>query len=125
MMGEKIMIVDDDKEFLDELEDLLGASGYTVRSVSEGMAATKQALEMKPDVILLDLKMGGMSGFEVADELRRFAETSHIPLVAMSGFYAMDENSWLMNFCRFKKCLKKPFNPLDVIATIETVLRKS
>lgn len=66
-----------------------------------------------------------MSGFEVADELRRFTETANIPVIAMSGFYGMDERSWLMNFCGFKKCLKKPFNPLNVISFIEAVISAS
>jgi len=76
---------------------------------------------IKPDVILLDLKMPQMSGFQVADELRHLSEVSHIPVIAMSAFLK-DEYAALLNICGIKKCLKKPFHPLDVIAQIEEVL---
>ncbi len=73
-------------------------------------------------MILLDLRMRRTSGFEIADGLKRFLETERIPVIAMTGFYTMKEHSWLMNFCGIKKCLKKPFNPLDVIAEIELAM---
>lgn len=123
MSGKKVMIVDDDKEFLEELKELLAKSGYEVIDVNDSANALKTARESKPDVILLDLRMRQTSGFEVADGLKRFAETASIPLIAMTGFYTMKEHSWLMNFCGIKKCLKKPFNPLDVIAEVELAIR--
>ena len=60
-----------------------------------------------PHLILLDLRMRSMSGFEVADGLKRFPETETIPVLAMTGFYTMKEHSWLMNFCGIRKCLKQ------------------
>jgi len=121
--AKNVMIVDDDREFLEELKEILVQTGYVVTDVSDSASAVKVAREIRPDVILLDLRMRQTSGFEVADGLKRFSETSGIPLIAMTGFYTMKEHSWLMNFCGIKKCLKKPFNPLDVIAEIELALR--
>jgi len=118
----KILAVDDDKEFLEELKESLVNSGYDVTGVSEGNSAVKAARALKPTLILLDLKMSSMSGFEVADELKQFPETSSIPIIAMTGFYTMKEHSWLMNFCGIKKCFKKPFDPVEIIAGIEDVL---
>lgn len=122
MAPKQVMIVDDDKEFLEELKELLVRSGYTVIDVNDSMHALKLARDSRPDVILLDLRMRRVSGFEVADGLKRFAETEGIPVIAMTGFYTMKEHSWLMNFCGITKCLKKPFNPLDVIAEIEAAI---
>jgi CheY-like chemotaxis protein len=122
-LKKRIFIVDDDKEFLEEFTSMLKDSGYEVASVAVSTAAVGIARKVKPDVILLDLRMGQMSGFEVATELKRYAETEHIPIIAMSGFYSMTEKSWLKNFCGFDKCLKKPFHPLDAINYIESVLR--
>lgn len=123
MDPKNIMVVDDDREFLEELKELLEKTGYRVIDVSDSAAALKIAREKRPDVILLDLRMRQTSGFEVADGLKRFAETCGIPVIAMTGFYTMKEHSWLMNFCGIKKCLRKPFNPLDVIAEIELALK--
>jgi len=123
MDKKKILIVDDDKEFLEELRDMLAATGYEVTSVGDSIAAVKAARVVKPDIILLDLRMKAMSGFEVADKLKGFPETAVIPVVAMTGFYTLKEHAWLMNFCGIKRCIRKPFNPLDVIAEIENVLK--
>lgn len=124
MGTKKVLVVDDDKEFLEELSEMLVNSGYDVTGLSESSFAVKTACSIKPDVILLDLRMRSMSGFEIADGLKRIPETSHIPVIAMTGFYTMKEHSWLMNFCGIIKCLKKPFSPLDVITEIEHVLKE-
>lgn len=123
MEKKKILIVDDDKEFLDELREMLSVTGYDVTSVGDSIAAVKAARVVKPNVILLDLRMKAMSGFEVADKLKGFPETAVIPVIAMTGFYTLKEHAWLMNFCGIKRCIRKPFNPLDVIAEIENVLK--
>ena len=118
----KIMIVDDDKDFLEELKEVLEDAGYDVTGLSESAAVPAAATTLKPDVIVLDLRMPLMSGFEVASTLRTLTDTWHIPIIAMTGFYTIEEKSFLMNFCAIKKCLKKPFNPLDIIKEIEWAL---
>jgi len=121
----KILLVDDDKEFLEELKEMLALSGYKVMGVADSVAAVNAARVTKPDAILLDLRMQAMSGFEVADKLKSFPETSLIPIIAMTGFYTLKEHAWLMNFCGIKRCIKKPFNPLDVIAEIEQAIKEA
>lgn len=122
MMPRKIMIVDDDKEFLEELNEILLLSGYEVIAVNEAESVLETAVKTKPDLILMDLKMPVKTGFQIADELRHFTELSHIPVLAMSGFFTKKEHQLLMKICGIKKCLKKPFNPLDVITQIEKIL---
>jgi len=68
--------------------------------------------------------MPAMSGFELAAKLKNLITTSHIPLIAMTGYYTFDERSFLMNICSLKKCLKKPLNPLDVIKEIEWTFKE-
>lgn len=124
MAEKKILIVDDDKGFLEELKEMLEATGYIVIAVIDGYLALKAAQTTKPDLIILDLRMQSMSGFEVADRLKGFAQTAKIPIIAMTGYYTMKEHIWLMNFCGIKRCLRKPFNPLDVITEIESVFKE-
>lgn len=120
-MDRKIMVVDDDKEFLEELREILALSGYELLAVDDATKVLGLARAEKPEVILLDLKMPQKSGFQVADELRHFSELSHIPIIAMSA-YLKDDYTALLNLCGIKRYLKKPFYPLDVIAQIEEVL---
>jgi CheY-like chemotaxis protein len=66
--------------------------------------------------------MDDMNGFEVAEELKRFTSTVRIPVIAMTGFFREDEHLPLMSICGIKKCIRKPFNPLDVISAIEAAM---
>lgn len=120
-MKRVVMIVDDDKEFLEELRETLDLSGYDLVAVNDPLVVLDTVKSVKPAVILLDLKMPKKSGFEIADDLRRLSECGNIPIIAMSAFYK-DEYAMLIRMCGIKRCLTKPFNPLDVIAEIEMAL---
>jgi len=122
-MNKKVMIIDDDREFLSELEEILGSSGYDITSVDNTELAVGMAVQKKPDIILMDLKMPGKSGFELADEMKRMSKLDNVPVIAMSAFFREDFNS-LINLCGIKKCLKKPFPVSDAISAIELVLSK-
>lgn len=120
-MNKKIMIVDDNKEFLEELKETLVLSGYDVIELSESSKVLSVARQVHPDLILLDLKMPEKSGLRVAYELKHFSEVSKIPIIAMTGF--LNEVHFpFMDVCGIEKCLKKPFHPLDAINQIELSL---
>jgi len=123
MLPKKIMIIDDDKEFLEELRETLALSGYETSGFSSSAFAMEKLPEVNPDVILLDLKMDEKSGFAIADELSHLPETARIPIVAMTGIYTESEYQKLMNVCGFRGAVIKPFHPLDIIARIEDVSR--
>ena len=115
------MIIDDDRELLSELEETLGASGYDITVIDNTELVLNKALQNQPDVILMDLKMPGKSGFELADEISRMSTLEKVPVIAMSAFFREDFKS-LMNLCGIKKCLKKPFTVTAAIAAIEDVV---
>jgi len=123
MRSKKIMIVDDDKQFLEELKEILMSSGYYTIAINDSTAVLDAAKTQRPDLILLDLKMDGMNGFQLADSLKRIQATAHIPIIGISGIFRMEndieDNFFLMDFCHM---LHKPFNPLYLIDKIENVL---
>jgi two-component system, response regulator PdtaR len=119
-MNKKVMIIDDDRELLSELEEILGASGYDITALDNSESALSVAMQNHPDVILMDLKMPGKSGFELADEINRMIKPNHIPVIVMSAFFREDFKS-LMTLCGIKKYLKKPFPVSDAISAIEEV----
>jgi len=118
----KIMIVDDDKEFLEELEETLILSGYAAVAINDSTTALNAARRAKPDLIILDLKMDVMDGFQVAKSLKQSPETATIPIVAMTGYFTREEYSSLTTMYGMETCIMKPFNPLDMIAKIENLL---
>jgi DNA-binding response OmpR family regulator len=124
MRRKRVMIVDDDKEFLEELKETLFLNGYEVIKENDPHRVLETAGNIKPDIILLDLKMDHFSGFEIADELSRFTRTIDIPVVAMTGFFTENEHISLMSLCGINKCITKPFSAEQIITAIETEIRK-
>ena len=119
MAAKKVLVIDDDVESLREMKDILNSSGYNPITVGNSDIALIVAQKTKPDVILTGIKMKGLNGFQVADRLNRHAETSDIPVIAVSGHFVKAEHKRLMSMLGIKALIRKPFNPLDVISRIE------
>lgn len=115
----KVIVIDDDVQFLAEIHRLLTVKGYDVKTLSDGAFAAVEVCRLKPDVVLLDLKMRGESGFEIAEELRQNAETSKIPIIGITGFYTEKEHSLFIQMCGIKRCLIKPIKPEDLFKSLE------
>ena len=121
MIKKNVLIVDDNKGFLSELEEMLALSGYSSITV-ENSSETRKAVEaVDIDVILLDLQMPGKNGFELAYELHNLPRFRDVPIIAMTGFFG-DNYRFLFKTCGITDCLRKPFAPLDVISSIENAL---
>lgn len=123
MNSKKILIVDDDEDLLEELHAALTSEGYNVVVIEDSIEALKAALIINPDVILLDIKMKGLYGFQIAERLKRSPKTANIPILAMSGYFTRREDLRLMNMCGMKMCLKKPIDPECLIGMIDMVLK--
>jgi len=80
-----ILIVDDALTNLQLLRTLLSGCGYTVRAARNGAFALNSARLCAPDLILLDVEMPGMSGYEVCKELKADERTRHIPVIFISA----------------------------------------
>jgi DNA-binding NarL/FixJ family response regulator len=74
----RVLLVDDNREILDRAAAVLSPAYLIVGSVSNGAAALESVRELRPDVVVLDVSMPGMSGLEVAHHLRRAGSTVHI-----------------------------------------------
>ena len=79
-----MLIVDDDTSNLMELSHILG-SDYTIYAVTNGISALEKAKKSLPDIILLDIIMPGMNGFEVLAELQKSEITEKIPVIFITG----------------------------------------
>ncbi|MEG4212405.1 response regulator [Microcoleus sp. S13_B4] len=113
-----ILIVDDTPENLQVLSATLSDRGYTVRGVINGKMAIRAARSGPPDLILLDIKMPEMDGYEVCMQLKADPQTSEIPVIFIS---ALDEV--LDKLTAFKvggvDFITKPFHVAEVLARIE------
>ncbi|HYV46124.1 MAG TPA: response regulator [Myxococcaceae bacterium] len=80
-----ILVVDDDPDILDALSEILETEGYEVDRARHGQEALSRIDQRRPDLILLDLMMPVMDGWEFAHALRRREDGAHIPVVVLSA----------------------------------------
>jgi DNA-binding response OmpR family regulator len=85
MSAAKILVIDDEKDVLEVLHLVLSRSGYDVAASSSGMEGLALAQSDRPDLILLDIMMQRMDGWEVLRALKSDAETRDIPVVILSA----------------------------------------
>jgi two-component system KDP operon response regulator KdpE len=116
----RILVVDDEQRVLNFLGSKLRASGYEVLTASNGLEALEQAQAEEPDLIVLDVLMPKMNGFETLKELRSF---SAVPVIILS---ARETNSDKIKGLSLgaDDYLQKPFNPDELVARIEAVRRR-
>jgi two-component system KDP operon response regulator KdpE len=115
-----ILVVDDEKRILNFLRTKLKASGYEVLTAASGMEALEQVQAQEPDLILLDILMPKMDGFETLKSLRSFSATPVIVLSAKGSDIDKIKGLGL----GADDYIPKPFNPDELIARIEAVKRR-
>ena len=90
--GGRILVVDDRESNRQLLEDMLESAGHHPLLARDGKEAIELALTGQPDVILLDVKMPGMDGFEVCAQLQSLAETASIPIIFVTANYTEEQD---------------------------------
>jgi DNA-binding response OmpR family regulator len=116
-----ILVVDDEAQNLDLLEAALEPAGYTVRRASGGLPALRAARTDPPDLILLDVMMPGMNGFEICRRLRAEPATSRVPVIFATALGQIGEAE-LFAACAGDDYLFKPIQVAEVLARVEASL---
>jgi len=119
-----VLIVDDVPDNLAMLHDALDESGYTVLVATHGEAALQRAVQVLPDIILLDAMMPGIDGFEVARRLKAMAQTAHIPIVFMTGLLDTEYLVAALE-CGGVDYVTKPIKPKEVLARMAVHLQSA
>lgn len=94
--GKKILVVDDDPAIQRLLERMLSHNGYQVEVASDGFEAGVKTIQFKPNLMILDLFMPGMDGFEVCRQIKTNSNTSHIKILAYTGFDTKENKERIM-----------------------------
>jgi two-component system cell cycle response regulator DivK len=120
----RILIVEDDRLSMTLLSDFLNAHGYRVLKTSDGLEAIKLAREEQPDLILMDIRLPEISGFDVTRLLKQDDQTKAIPVIAVTAFAtAGDETKALESGCA--AYITKPVNVDELLRTIGSFLPSS
>jgi CheY-like chemotaxis protein len=117
-----VLLVDDYPDTLEMWTLYLRAHGYSVSTADNGIDALAKARAEHPNLVILDLDLPGISGYEVARRLRGSADTSAIPLIAATG-YSANQQLEEAKGAGFNTILVKPCDPESLIKAIENVLK--
>jgi two-component system, cell cycle response regulator DivK len=120
-MNRTVLLIEDNEQNRYLATFLLEQHGYSVVAAADGPLGIAMARELRPDMILLDIQLPGMDGYQVARALRGHAELANLPIVAVTS-YAMvgDREKSLAAGCN--GYIEKPINPDTFVAEISRFL---
>ena len=124
MDNPKILIVDDEPDVVMLIERTLKAEGFDVIKAYDGIGAVDLVLSERPDLVLLDLMMPMMSGYEVCEQIKANPETQHVPVVCLTSAHTPDARAHSLKVGA-ATVLTKPFLPAELVAQIRRYLRKA
>ena len=122
--SEVVLVVDDDFDIARYVELNLSLEGFTVHVAHNGEEAMAKALEVRPDVVLLDVMMPGIDGYEVCRRLRGNARTSHCAIIMLTAKTLATETVLGLT-AGADDYIPKPFDPPELIARVRAALRRA
>ncbi|QKJ95729.1 MAG: response regulator [Ignavibacteriota bacterium] len=120
----KILVIDDLPENVFILQDRLIQEGYEVITAYDGNEGLEKANEVLPDLILLDVMMPDISGFEVCKILTNSEKTKHIPIILVTAKASAEDTKEGLEAGAFDY-IKKPFNRIELMARVKSALKLS
>ena len=118
-----ILVVDDYVENVELLEELLTSSGYEVRTASDGDEALQRVKESHPDLILLDIMMPKMDGYQVCEALRAKDDTKEIPIIFVTAKTEVKDWTHAIFNVGVNSYITKPINPKKLLDKVKSVLK--
>lgn len=117
MASPKILVVDDEPDVVALLERTLKTEGFEVIAAYDGIGALDLVSSEKPDLVLLDIMMPMMSGYEVCEQIKANPQTQDVPVVCVSSAHTPDARAQSLR-AGAVELLTKPFLPAELLAQV-------
>ena len=117
-----VLLVEDDQAGRRLYAEWLTQAGFTVKQAHNGLQALEQALEVVPDIIVTDLHIPGIDGFELTRRLRLDPRTRNVPIVAVTGYAAFAADPARAQRAGCNTILEKPCSPDDLEGAIRALI---
>jgi excisionase family DNA binding protein len=119
----RVLVVDDEAAIRDVIAESLShrPTPYEVMVAADGFEAGRLVATFRPDVVLLDLRMPGLDGFQVCRTIKGDSETASTVVIAMTGYHTLETEARIVE-CGAVRCLSKPIEPSAVAAAIDVAL---
>ncbi len=121
----RVLIVDDEASIRDVMGEHLTTRtpAYEVLTAADGFEAGRLVATFRPDVVLLDLRMPGLDGFQICRTIKADPETSSTIVIAMTGYYSPETEARILE-CGAIRCFAKPVEPSTISAFIDSVFER-
>ena len=119
----RVLVVDDEPSIRELFAESLARRPipYDVMTAADGFEAGRLVATFRPDVVLLDLRMPGLDGFQVCKTIKADSETAAIVVIAMTGYHTAETESRILE-CGAVRCLAKPIEPSAVAVVVDSAL---
>ena len=121
-MKKKIMIVDDEEGIVELVTAILEEEGYEVITAMDGKECLEKLKKVKPDLILLDMMMPGMSGREVCEKIRKNPKTKNLKIVFLTVARFSEMGKGVLKKLNVLDYITKPFDNKDLIRRIKNIV---
>jgi two-component system, OmpR family, alkaline phosphatase synthesis response regulator PhoP len=121
-MAKKILVVDDERHIVRLVEVNLTRAGYEVATAYDGVEALEKVKKEEPDMVVLDVMMPRMDGFEVLKRLQADPDTQDIPVIMLTA-KAQDADIFRGWSSGVSSYLTKPFNPRELLTFVERIFQ--
>ena len=121
-MKKKIMIVDDEEGIVELVTAILEEEGYEVITAMDGKECLEKLKKVKPDLILLDMMMPGMSGREVCEKIRKNPKTKNLKIVFLTVARFSEMGKGVLKKLNVLDYITKPFDNKDLVRRIKNIV---
>src|SRR5438094_6498218 len=122
-MASKVLIIEDEQGVVHLLRARLEPEGFQVIAAYDGQAGLRAVTEARPDLLILDLTLPGLDGFEICRRIRQQPETARLPILVLSG-RTEEVDKVVMLDLGADDYVTKPFNTKALVARVKTLLRR-
>ena len=121
----KVVCVDDEAEMIDLVKFILSRQNFIVTGAPDGKTGLKTIEEVQPDLVILDLMMPEIDGWEVYQQMQAREDMVDIPVIILTAKAQSIDRVLGLHIARVNAYLTKPFKPQDLLETIDRVMTKA
>ncbi|HSK67021.1 MAG TPA: response regulator [Anaerolineales bacterium] len=118
-----ILCVEDEPEMIDLIRLILGRRGFEVKGAAGGVEGLRMIRQEPPDLVLLDLMLPDMDGWEVYQQMKADEKTKHIPVIVVTAKAQSIDKVLGLHIAKVDDYITKPFSPQDLMNSVEKVLK--
>ena len=122
MNEKKILCIEDEAEMIDLIRLILGRRGFDVQGATGGLDGIKKVKATLPDLVLLDLMMPDMDGWEVYQQMKADETTRNIPVIVVTAKAQNIDKVLGLHIAKVDDYITKPFSPAELLGSVEKIL---